>query len=133
MFYKKEFKMTIKIALSVLMLGLFAAPAIADDNFNKYSNDELMNMKSEARNWDQEKRDAYQSERQSRMKSMNKEERQEMKGSGKGQKMERRMENADKGQGEMKRMQKRDGSGGNHANRSGMGSGSGMGSSGRGR
>ena len=131
--------MTKILALSVLMLGLFAAPAVADENFSQYSNDELMKMKSEARNWDQDKRDAYQSERQNRMKSMSREERQQMKGSGGGQKMERQMKNADRGQGEMERMQKRDGSGGGYGGSSGMssgsrmGGGSGMGGGGRGR
>ena len=62
------------VVLTVSATSVYAA------DFSQYSNEELMGMKSEARSWDADKRNAFQTEMKIRMQSMSQEERKALMG-----------------------------------------------------
>ncbi len=112
----------IMIKILTLAAGLFVAGQILAVDFTSYSNEELFQMRDQARYMSSEDRDAYRSERQSRMQSMSQEERMSMRSDGSlgGY---RSASGSANGQGSMTRSRLRDGSGGGQGKRYGQGGG----------
>jgi len=113
-------KKTIYQVLIITSIGL--SGTVSAEDFSTKTNDELFGMRDQMRTMDEGDRDAYRTERQSRMGSMDQSERDtrfsEMGASGK-----RNMENSGQRQGS----RKRDGSGGGQQKGKGGGGGQGGG------
>ena len=121
---------------SIFIAGILTTTgAIATEDYTGYSNEELFEMRGQVGMMNEEDRQAYRTERQSRTQDMSQEERQTMRQNqhentgiqnGDG---EHRQRQDGSGQGNGKRMQLRDGSGaGNQYGRAGgQGSGHGKG------
>ena len=105
------------VALTVLAFGL-ANDAMAAADYSSYTNEEMMQMQSQARDMSSQDRDAFRSEMQSRQRSMTTVERNQL-----------REQNRSNGQGHRYGQ----GNGGEQGNRSGQGSGGGQGQGGGGR
>ncbi len=93
---------------------------IAAEDFSNYSTEDLVQMRDQARYMSEEDKDAYRSERQSRMDSMSQEEREAMR-DGNESGRSRNMSGSNQGQGTKTRSRLRDGSGGGSGKRHGGG------------
>ncbi|EGW53380.1 hypothetical protein QQ73_03825 [Candidatus Endoriftia persephone str. Guaymas] len=114
---------------TLILSGLLPATgALAAEDYTQYSTPDLLQMGDEVRYMSEADRDAYRSERQSRMQSMSQEERQTMRSEmGTSSGGYRNMAGAEQGQGSMTRSRLRDGSGDGGGQRRGGGFGGGGG------
>jgi len=108
------------IACFIVALWMPLTATVAAEDFSSYSTEDLIQMRDQARYMSEEDRDAYRSERKSRMESMSQEERQAMR-DGNASRRSRNMSGADQGQGTRTRSRLRDGSGGGSGKRHGGG------------
>ena len=108
-----------KIIVNVIVFTSISLSAVSfAEDYSLKTNDELFGMKDQVRVMDASDRDAYRTERQSRMGSMDQTER-DARFSDMGASGKRNMENNGQGQGS----RKRDGSGGGQGKGGGQGNG----------